>query len=311
MILKTKNLWLVLGGASAGSGAGGGPDLAPREAAQIEFGTLALYPSLQIVDAGFDDNVFNDSVGAAARLHADRGVASARGSSSRLERAAVPGRQRLRLVPANSTSERSNNTQYAVRFNMSASRFKPFIGAEHVRTRSRRSPEIDARARRVDRNVLGGLAFEVSPRTALTASVRLDDTNYEEGESFRNVALDDALNRSGRGSRRRRALRHHAADDAVRHGRVRRADIQGIAHPRPEAIHGRTDARIQSGGGDTRPRRRRPSSCSSLTTRRSPSAWASPIRRCSTGRSMDGRPSISEREEISVILIRTPNPTIC
>jgi hypothetical protein len=40
----------------------------------------------------------------------------------------------------------------------------------------------------------------VSPRTALTASVRLDDTNYEEGETFRNVALDAALNRSGRGA---------------------------------------------------------------------------------------------------------------
>ena len=97
-----------------------------------------------------------------------------------------------------STSERSNNIQYAMRFNMSASRFKPYIGAEYVRTRVRRSPEIDARARRVDRSVLGGMAFEVSPRTALTASVRLDESNYEEGERFRNVALDDALNRSGR-----------------------------------------------------------------------------------------------------------------
>ena len=97
-----------------------------------------------------------------------------------------------------STSERSNNIQYAMRFNMSASRFKPHIGADYVRTRVRRSPEIDARARRVDQSVLGGMAFEVSPRTALTASVRLDESNYDEGERFRNVALDEALNRSGR-----------------------------------------------------------------------------------------------------------------
>ena len=30
--------------------------------------------------------------------------------------------------------------------------------------------------------------------------MRLDESNYDEGETFRNVALDDALNRSGRGA---------------------------------------------------------------------------------------------------------------
>ena len=35
--------------------------LAPREAAQIELGPLSLYPSLRIVDAGIDENVFNDA----------------------------------------------------------------------------------------------------------------------------------------------------------------------------------------------------------------------------------------------------------
>ena len=33
---------------------------APRESVQIEFGPVSLYPSLQIVDAGKDQNVFND-----------------------------------------------------------------------------------------------------------------------------------------------------------------------------------------------------------------------------------------------------------
>ena len=36
--------------------------IAPREAAQIEFGPLSIYPSLQLVDAGTDQNVFNDTV---------------------------------------------------------------------------------------------------------------------------------------------------------------------------------------------------------------------------------------------------------
>src|SRR5260221_12111563 len=34
---------------------------APREAAQIQYGPVSLYPSLQIIDAGKDSNVFDDS----------------------------------------------------------------------------------------------------------------------------------------------------------------------------------------------------------------------------------------------------------
>ncbi len=198
MILKTKSLWLVLAGASLAAAPVQAQIVAPREAAQIEFGTLALYPTLQILDAGFDDNVFNAPV--APQSDYTMTIAARVLSVLRL------GSNELMFQAGNdyvwfneSTSERSNNMQYATRFNMSASRFKPYIGVEYIRTRVRRSPEIDARARRVDRNVVGGMAFEVSPRTALTASVRLDDTNYDEGETFRNVALDDALNRSGRG----------------------------------------------------------------------------------------------------------------
>ena len=96
-------------------------------------------------------------------------------------------------------TERAGNAQYAMRFNLSASRFKPFIGAEHIRTSARRSPEIDARARRTDQYVLGGLGFDLTPRTSLTASARVDGSKYDEGESFRGVALDDALNHSGHG----------------------------------------------------------------------------------------------------------------
>jgi hypothetical protein len=197
MMLKTKRLWLVLGGAVLTAAPVEAQIIAPREAAQIEFGSLGLYPSLQILDAGIDDNVFNDP--STPQRDYTLTVASRALGVLRL------GSNELLFQVGNDyvwfrelTSERSSNEQYAVRFNLSASRFKPYVGAEHIRTRVRRSPEIDARARRVDRAVLGGMAFEVSPRTALTASVRLDDTDYKEGERFRNVALDDALNRSGR-----------------------------------------------------------------------------------------------------------------
>ena len=197
MTLKTKNLWLVIGGALLTVAPAEAQISAPREAAQIEFGTLAFYPSFQIVDAGIDDNVFNDPSAPQRDFTmtvSSRGLAVLRlGSNELLFRAGDDY-----VWFQDSTSERSNNLQYAVRFNMSASRFKPYIGAEYIRTRVRRSPELDARARRVDHYMLGGIAFELSPRTAITASARIDESNYEEGEIYRNVELDAALNRSGR-----------------------------------------------------------------------------------------------------------------
>ena len=197
MILKTKTLCLAFGFAVLNAGAVSAQITAPREAAKIEFGTLALYPSVQIVDLGIDDNVFNDP--SAPQRDYTFTVSSKAIGVLRL------GSNELLFQVADDylwfheiTSERSNNMQYAARFNLSASRFKPYVGGEYIRTRVRRSPEIDARARRIDRAVLGGVAFELSPRTALTASVRLDDVNYGQGEVFRNVELDDALNRTGR-----------------------------------------------------------------------------------------------------------------
>lgn len=189
----------MVAGALLAAAPASGQITAPREAAQIQLGPLSLYPSLQVVDAGVDENVFND--GTAPQRDYTATVAS------RVLGVVRIGANELLFQTGNDyiwfqqfSSERSSNAQYAVRFNLSASRFKPFIGAERVRTRTRPGPEIDTRARRIDRSVLGGLGFDLTPRTSLTASVRFDEANYEDGERFRGVELDDALNRSGQGA---------------------------------------------------------------------------------------------------------------
>ena len=198
-MLKTKILWLCIAAMVLVAAPAPAQITAPREAAQIELGPLSLYPSLQIVDAGIDDNVFND--GLAPQRDYTMTVSSRVLSVLRLgaNELMFQTRQRLRLV-REFASERSNNAQYAVRFNLSASRFKPFIGAERIRTRARPSPEsTPARAAStVAWSAASGSNCHLA--RALTASVRFDDSNYEDGEIFRNVALDDALNRSGRGA---------------------------------------------------------------------------------------------------------------
>ncbi|HKY23463.1 MAG TPA: outer membrane beta-barrel protein, partial [Vicinamibacterales bacterium] len=166
---------------------------APREAAQIEFGPLSIYPSLRIVDAGIDENVFNEP----DNLKEDFTFTVA-------SRALAVMRLGLNEVMFSSgsdyvwfkeyESERSTNVTYAARLNLSASRFKPFIGAERTRTRARASSEIDERARRIERTATVGSAFNLTQRTALTFSAQWSASTFDQGEQFRGTPLDTALN---------------------------------------------------------------------------------------------------------------------
>jgi hypothetical protein len=170
---------------------------APREAAQIRLGPVSLYPSLQIIDAGRDRNVFNEETDPKEDLTFT--------AASRALAVAKLGQNELLFSTGNDyvwfrqyAQERSSNTRYAVRLNLSASRFKPFIGVDRQHTRSRPNSEIDARARRLERSVLAGFNFDVADRTALTASVNVNDSTFDTGEQFRGVDLGEALNRTER-----------------------------------------------------------------------------------------------------------------
>jgi hypothetical protein len=198
MTLKTKNLGLLAAGALLFAVPAAAQISVPAETALVDFGKVSLYPTVQLLDAGIDDNVFNDGV----TPHRDYTFTLA---TKVLAAARLGSNELLFQVGGDYVwfkefdTERSGNAQYAMRFNLSASRFKPFFGAEHIQSSARRGPEIDARARRVDQTVLTGLGFDLTTRTSLTASARLTRSIYNDGESFRGVALDQALNHSGPG----------------------------------------------------------------------------------------------------------------
>jgi hypothetical protein len=170
---------------------------APAERAQIEFGPVSVYPSLQLVDAGRDDNVFNDN-----------GTPKPDYTFTLASRALVVtklGENELMFSSGTDYvwfkkygSERASNAQHAMRFNLSASRFKPFIGATRTRTQSRPNAEIDLRAHRVEQAVLAGSYFNLTARTAITMSAQIDASTYDDNQTFRGVTLDNALNRKGK-----------------------------------------------------------------------------------------------------------------
>jgi putative beta-barrel porin BBP2 len=170
---------------------------APREAAQILMGPLSVYPTLRIVDAGKDRNVFNDEENPKEDFTFT--------VASRALAVLKIGVNEVMFSTGNDyvwfrdfAEERSSNTRYAGRANLSAGAFKPFVGFDRQHTRSRPNPEIDARALRLDRSVVAGFSFSTADRTAMTASVMADDSAYADGQVYRGSDLGDALNRVGR-----------------------------------------------------------------------------------------------------------------
>jgi hypothetical protein len=169
---------------------------APVERAQIELGPVSIYPSVQLVEAGYDDNVFNESVdpkGDYTFTLASRILVVTKIAQNELMFSSGADYVWFKEY----VSERSNNLKHAVRFNLSVSRWKPYVGASRTETQSRPNSEIDTRAKRLEHSAVVGSNFNLTARTAITASAQADDSAYDDGETFQGVELDYALDRRG------------------------------------------------------------------------------------------------------------------
>ncbi len=167
---------------------------APREAAQIQFGSLSIYPSVRLVDMGIDQNVFNEPTEPTEDFTFTLASKALAVMKLGLNELMFSGGSDY-VWFKEQVSQRSTNAAYAVRFNLSASRFKPFFGAERIHTRTRPNVEIDARARRLDHHLVAGSNVNLTERTAITGTVRFLDSQFDEGEQFRGVDLSNALSR--------------------------------------------------------------------------------------------------------------------
>ena len=74
-------------------------------------------------------------------------------------------------------------------------RFRPFVGGALIDTRERANAEIDLRADRDEREVLGGFSLELSPITYVFAGVTRSEFTVDEGERYRGVNLAEQLDR--------------------------------------------------------------------------------------------------------------------
>jgi hypothetical protein len=172
---------------------GGLPEGEPPVSA-YRIGPVYLTPNFAIREIGTDDNVFDDP----DNPQQDFMVVLAPDLAAYLRSGLI------QVVFTSATdftyynkfkSERSIARQLRGRTDFLLSRFRPSIAGAIVDSRSRPNQEIDLRARRSEREISGSVAFEVSPLARAYVGASRVEVEFSEGEEFRGVALDRALNR--------------------------------------------------------------------------------------------------------------------
>lgn len=163
----------------------------------LSAGPVKMAPGIVIREIGWDSNVFDET--------------EAEGPKSDFVLAATPdvamfSRLRFVKVSAYAGSELTYYKQYqseqsighAVRGRVDflLSRVRPFIGAGETKTRTRPNGEIDARANRKERELSGGLAFELAVHSAVYGSAIKTSTAFRSTQED-GIDLGQALTRDG------------------------------------------------------------------------------------------------------------------
>jgi hypothetical protein len=169
----------------------------PTEAAPLQFGPVGLYPTVVIGEMGTDSNVYNEQVDPKSDFTMT--------VSPRLAGVLKSGAMQFTAVTSQGyvyfhqyKDQESINISNGVRLDFMVGGLKPFMSAEHIRTRERPNTEIDTRAHRTEQNVAAGVDLNLTAVTVLTVLARVDETRYQEDEQFQGVNLSNELNRDGR-----------------------------------------------------------------------------------------------------------------
>jgi hypothetical protein len=166
----------------------------PPEVSLYRLGPIAVNPRLNVPEIGSDSNVFNETttpkqdfvvkLQPEVDLFADAGL--------------------LRFTVRSGTtftyyhrhaSERSMAEQVRGRVTARFTRLRPWLGGASLRSTERTS-EIDARARRSDREIAAGVEFDMSPVAALTLSASRTNVRFADRTFDREEHLSAALDRT-------------------------------------------------------------------------------------------------------------------
>lgn len=200
VVLMIMSLLCRSGDARAQSAVGSGPltsalgDTEPQSGVLI-LGPVRLAPGVTVSQIGYDSNVFDES----AEEHPKEDYVAAA-----MPDVSVFARLRFVRISAYAGSEltyyRDYESERAVgyagrgRFDFLLSRVRPFVGVGRTQTRTRPNGEIDTRADRIEEEVSGGLAFDLSAHSLVYGSYGQSRTEFIDAFEH-GVDLGASLNR--------------------------------------------------------------------------------------------------------------------
>jgi hypothetical protein len=155
------------------------PDTEPTTGV-LNVGPIKLAPGLRVHEIGYDSNVFDESEDQSPKD--DYVVAMTPDVSAfarmRLFRISAYGGSELTYYQKYE-SERSVGYAGRARVDLLLSRVRPFFGYGQTSTRQRPNGEIDVRADRLEEELSGGLAFDLSAHSLVYGSWSRNNTEYE------------------------------------------------------------------------------------------------------------------------------------
>jgi hypothetical protein len=164
-----------------------------RKNARLNLDGLYVTPTFQLKDFGLDSNVFNTP----GEQSPDFTFTLAPGAKLALpiaRRALVTATVGVDLVYfARYANQRSVNPDVTLRASGFLHRITLFTQAGYVNSRQRLNQEIDARARRTDKNVEAGVEARIVPKLTATLSGSAGRVDYADAQFFRDVSLREAL----------------------------------------------------------------------------------------------------------------------
>ena len=166
----------------------------PFESARFRMGPVRFTPALELTSLGRDTNVFNEAedpksdttaaIGPTVRFWMRPGALRVSGHA---------GGQYLYFRQYD--TQRAWNTTNDLKLELVMTRLTPFVSAEYVDTKDRVGYEIDSRSRRRDIAGTVGTALRLGGKTAIVASYRRYQGEYDENETFLGATLARELNR--------------------------------------------------------------------------------------------------------------------
>ncbi len=163
------------------------------ESMPIHAGPVGLRPSLSITNVGTDSNVFNTATNPQDDFTATivpRIVARVRAGRLRFSYGAASDFVYFKDFK----DEQSVNFGSDVRLDANLGHLQPYISTGWVSTKDRLNAELDARAPRTQRTIMGGTKILVASKTTLVFNARRFDLDFDEGTEFRGTDLAHNLN---------------------------------------------------------------------------------------------------------------------